>query len=75
MPVDGPRGTSPARLPPLSPGQVDAIEARGFRRSTHPNFTVYIDLAHVDSIAGECETLFGILGSAADFDLDVNLHA
>jgi len=60
--------------PPLSLVQIAAIEARGFRRRPHPNFTVYIDLAHVESIDGECEMLFGILGSAADFDLDVSLH-
>jgi hypothetical protein len=61
----------PVGMPPLSPLQVAAIKDRGFALGDHPNFTVFIDLDHLDDIAQECEHLFNILGSSASFELGV----
>jgi hypothetical protein len=68
--ADGP----PPGMPPLGPSQIAAIEHRGFALSNHPNYTVFIDLDHVDAIAAECEHLFRILGSSASFELGVTIH-
>ena len=54
---------------PLNDGQIEALAALGFGRVRDPNHSGYFAWPEAVCIAKLCETAFGILGSAEDFDL------